>query len=57
MPKLITYKYLKFEFETASFLQKPVSFKARSNTARLRSGTFPITVETVRYRGFPLESL
>ena len=56
MPKLRTYKYLKFEFETASFLQKPVSFKARSNIARLRSGTFPITVETGRYRGIPLES-
>ena len=56
MPKLRTYKYLKFEFKTASFLQKPVSFKARSNIARLWSGTFPITVETGRYRGIPLES-
>ena len=53
MPKLRTYAKLKTEFGTVQLLNKQISGKQRSAISKMRSGTFPIYIETGRYRQIP----
>ena len=54
MPKLRTYRELKSTFTCENYV-KMLQPSSRSCIARLRSGVFPLAIETGRWRGKPIE--
>ena len=54
MPKLRTYRTLKFTFGVEDYVSRPMDKYFRSALARVRMGVFPIRIETGRWRGLPL---
>ena len=54
MPKHRTYIKLKDDFSQEQILGKNMTLKQRSAISKLRSGTFPIEIETGIYRSKPL---
>ena len=55
MPKLRTYAKIKTEYGQDQILCKTITPKHRSVISKIRSGTFPIEIETGRYRQIALQ--
>ena len=55
MPKLRTYALLSHTAGPAPYVLHTMSMSQRSALAKIRNGTFPINIETGRYRALPLD--
>ena len=58
MPKLRTYKLLNcnVQLQAASYVKFNLTISQRSVLAKMRTGTFPLNIETGRYRGIAVEN-
>jgi len=55
MPKLRTYKEIKLNTGTETYIKSNMSKYHRSPVAKMRTGTFPISIETGRYKKQPVQ--